>query len=133
MRAAYVDSGGRKVSRGGILAAIIVALVALAGCGSGGGLSTPSPFAGEWGGVMGAAAGGVDSGMPTSVSLSVDRKGHLTGTWTDAGSSGLLSGEVNNSGTLTLSVASPSPSPDAVTGGVSRRLRAMVPGKDRSR
>jgi hypothetical protein len=86
------------VRRGAILAAIVVALVALAGCGSGGGSAIPSPFAGAWAGVMGAAAGDVDSGMPTTVSLSVDRKGHLTGTWTDAGSSGSLLGEVSNGG-----------------------------------
>lgn len=100
-------------------AALVLAVsVLLTGCGGGGGSTPASPFAGSWAGVMGftdaSGGGGGAAGTPSDILLSVDSKGHLAGSWTDAGGGGALSGSVTNGGTMTLNVQYPG-SPPSVT------------------
>lgn len=94
---------------------ILAVSVLLAGCGGGGSSAPPSPFAGAWAGVLGVAAPG-DPGMPTAIQLSVDRKGHLSGTWSDDGGSGPVTGVVSAGGTMTFSLGFAGPPAVTITG-----------------
>jgi hypothetical protein len=88
------------------LAAILVSLCLL-GCGGGGGSDLPSPYAGAWAGVVGVADGGAggSGGEPSSVVLTVDGKGRVSGTWSDSLGSGSLTGKVEAGGRATLTIA----------------------------
>jgi hypothetical protein len=107
-------------SKAGILAAMIAGALALmaTGCGGGGGGSSlPSPYAGSWAGVADVVDGsGTGSSQPSNITLSVDAKGHVNGTWTDPGGSGTITGTVSNGGTATVNILYPGNPADTITG-----------------